>query len=140
MSLNLATGVFTRWNDAGLDTSIDSLFWADTAPEGDVLPRAVYDIPSDDEVGLSRGSMVHIARLRFKTWEATPELVAGHNDSIQSDFHNGDKAATNPLTMSGGTVTHCLFKSKTTVEEDPEVYMGVIDFEIQYTEANTVPG
>lgn len=140
MSLNLATAVYTRWNNASLDNTVSTVYWGETAPEGDDLPRAVYEIASDDNSGLSRGSLMHTVRLRFKTWNASPELVSGYNRLIFNAFHNAHNAGTNPLTMSGGTVQHCLYQSETTEEEDTEVYMGIVDFEVKYEEQNTTPG
>ena len=140
MSANLATGVFTRWNDASLDTSVDTLYWGETAPEGDTLPRAVYNLTADDSQGLSRGSLIHLTRLRVQTWDETMELVSGYNDSIKAVFHNADKAVTSPLSMSGANITHCLYRTATVVQEDEGVYMGVIEFEIQWQETNAIPG
>jgi len=139
MSLNLATAVYTRWNDTSLDTTVSTVYWGETAPEGDDLPRAVYEIASDDNTGMSVGSLMHTVRLRFKTWDASPELVSGYNRLIFNAFHNAHNAGTNPLTMSGGTVQHCLYQSETTEEEDTEVYMGIVDFEVKYEEQNTTP-
>ena len=137
--LNLATAIYTRWSDAGLNSSVTTLYWGDAAPEGTAMPRAVYEIPSDDKSDLSRGSMIHIVRLRFKAWNETPELVTGYINSIQSKFHNSEKAATSPLNMSGGNINSCLYATSGVIQEDEEAYMGVVDFDIQWQETNSIP-
>ena len=139
MSLNLATAIHTRWGDAGLTSSVATLYWGETAPEGTSMPRAVYEIVSDDKGDLSKGSMIHVVRLRFKAWNETPELAKGYLDSIQSGFHNSEQAATNPLNMIDGNINSCLYATSGVIQEDEEAYMGVIDFDIQWQETNSIP-
>ena len=141
MSQSIATAVLTRWDAVGLDTTVDTLYWASKAPESDVLPRVVFQLTTINRRTLTRGSLMKTGRLRFQMWGKTPELVQGYIDAIQPLFHNSDKAATDPLvsTADDTNITECLYADSANMEEDDNVYQGVIEFDIEWQETNTVP-
>lgn len=139
MSLTLATGIYTRWNDAGLDTSVGTLHWGTTAPESDTLPRSVYTIPSDKADALTRGTQIRTATVRFQIWAATPELAAAYGDSVKAAFHNADAAGTSPLDMTGGEIIECLTSQRSVEQEEESVYQQVVEFVVRYTEVNSTP-
>lgn len=138
MSTAFATAIATRWDDAGLTTSVDVLNWGQTTDESNTVPRAVYQF-TKPRPSLSRGSKVYMSVVTFQTWDRTMDAVSGYNDSIEAAFHNGHAAATNPLAISGANVQHCIVMDSTAMEEETDMYQGVIMFEVQWSETNSVP-
>jgi hypothetical protein len=109
----ISVSVYNRWNNASLDSSIAKLYPAGDSPtamkntsgspEGSSVPRAEYflNISAPEK---TRGSRRYTAIVVFDVWGTTKEGVDGYISSIYDAFVNSDSAASNPMTMTGGTI------------------------------------
>ena len=148
MSLQtLKVGIFTRWNDASLDTSIATLYPGDTdqsraaaagSPESTAKPRAQYHVSESPPVSKTRASRVLQGAVLFSVWGSTSEAVDGYLTSISTAFINADQAGT-PLAISGATVLDVNDSGSSNMKEDDDTHRGDITFIIDYRIENVVP-
>ena len=146
----LAAGIYSRWNDASLDTSIAKLFrgnWSlmgvDSTPESDGnkdLPRASFGLGPDTVYEDAIEYSIRIAELRFKVWHTDLVALEGFLDTIESNMNDADRAGTNPLVISEGTVMDVRFEGREAYKApDKNVYAGYVDFTLMWKKARTTP-
>lgn len=143
MTTEIADAVKSRWDDAGLDTSIATLYVGDeeSNPEGTSLPRAEYILLEDGEGLRSRGTREIRQPLRFMVWGTNSKTTRGYVDSIESQFVNSEIAATNPLTIASsvGTILGVNYVGKGSVRVEEDIYEGVVNLSIHWSKPNAVP-
>ena len=147
MTTEIADAVKSRWDDAGLDVSIATLYVgsedddSESSPEGTLLPRAEYVLPQDSEGRRSRGWVEIFQPLRFRVWGTNSRTVRGFVDSIESKFVNSEIATANPLSIASsvGTVHGVNRVGKASQEEDEGIYGGVVNLSVHWSKPNAVP-
>lgn len=107
----LMTAVLTRWNAAGLNSSLGLLYPAGEgrastrnvggAPETDDLPRFEYMVIKPPAQQKSRNSRITQASAVFHLWGKTALLSSGYVSSVWSAFTNADEA---PMSLSNGDI------------------------------------
>lgn len=112
--------IVTRWNDAGLDSSIAALYPAGDAniktiandigqnragsPEGTAKPRAEYTVIQGAPLARSRNSRLYQPIATIHVRGTTAVQVADFVEAIGAAFINSEAADTDPLTTSTGDV------------------------------------
>lgn len=143
MTTEIADAVKSRWDDAGLDVSIATLYVGDeeSNPEGVTLPRAEYVLPDDGEGRRSRGTREIFQPLRFMVWGTLSKTVRGYVDSIESAFVNAEDAATNPFSIASsvGKIMGVNYVGKGSIKVDEAIYEGVVNLSIHWSKPNAVP-
>jgi hypothetical protein len=147
--MNIGAGVYSRWNNAGLDSSIcdlrkahpSSLEYGSTAENEDdpELPRAEYCLlpasPSEHAVGAT----LRMCTLVIKMWFSDEDDLETALDLTELMYDNCESAATSPLTVAGGNVTRVQFSGRESGPVNENVYLGTVEFEIEVQRANTTP-
>jgi len=147
--MKIGAGVYSRWNNAGLDSSICPI--AQTSPmanaygstaENDTgagLPRAEYLIESEPASGHTVAYTLREALLTINIYHNSSNDLETALDLVEQTFDNCDRAVTNPLTVSGGTVVRVQYKDRTSGPVNEKVYLGTVEFEIEVQRQNTIP-
>lgn len=147
--MRIGAGVYDRWNDASLDTSICAI--AQTHPmanaygptaENDTdatLPRAEYLIESEPPNEHTVAYTLREAALTINVYHNDSDALEVALDLVETTYDNCHKAGTNPLTVSGGTVIRCQYKDRTSGPVNQNVYLGTVEFEIEVQRQNTIP-
>jgi len=146
----LGKGIYDRWNDASLDTSIAKLYrgnWglmgADSTPESDAnkdMPRAEYGLGPDTVYEDAVEYSIRITEVRFKVWHTDLVALEGFLDTIESNINDSDRAGTNPLVISEGDVIDVRFEGREAYKlPDKNVYAGYVDFTLMWKKARTTP-
>lgn len=147
--MKIGAGVYSRWNDAGLDSSICAL--ACTSPmanmygstaENDTdagLPRAEYMIEGEPPSEHTVAYTLRTATLTINLYHNSSDDAEDALDLIEQTFDNCHIAGTNPLTVSGGTVIRCQYKDRISGPVNENVYLGTVEFEIEVQRQNTIP-
>lgn len=143
MSKAFADAIYDRWGDAGLTSSVGALDPGDTesAPEGTELPRVHYEIDGRGGISRSRGSRIKTSNVRITVWnDGTWEDLWTRVDAIESAFVNSENAGTNPLNMSGGDILDVeLVEPSSVLKVDSDVYMGIVQLNVNWRVANSTP-
>ena len=141
-SATIEDALVTRWNALGLNTSIATLYPGDwgAAPESSAtLPRAEYETPADTLESQSRGSEVIEQIVQFKVWGMVRSTVRSNITTILSQFVNGDRAATNPMSLSTGTILNIDRVYGTVQKVDDKLFEGTCEIMIRWRRVATVP-
>lgn len=143
MSKSLADAIVDRWSDAGLTASVGTLYPGDTesSPEGTALPRVNYEIDGRGGITRSRGSRIKTSNVRITVWnDGTNADLWTRVDAIETAFVNSENAGTNPLNMSGGTILDVeLAEPSSVLKVDTDVYMGIVQLNVNWRVANSTP-
>lgn len=143
MSLAIREAVYSRWNAAGLDTSIAPLYAGDesASPEGSALPRAQYALPDDSQRARSRGSRELLQTLRFQVWATGDRTAQEYVDLIEASYVNSETAQSDPFAVaaSAGTILDVRYRGQAVVQEDEAVFQGVLDLEVQWVKPISGP-
>jgi len=144
----LSVAVYNRWNDAGLNSSIAKLYPAGDSPgakagttgtpESTSKPRAEYTL-SLSPPQKTRGSRRYSGSLFISVWGDTKEGVDAYISSIYDAFVNSESAASNPLSISNGTVLIVDDGSSDVNKVDDNTFRGNYVFEIGINVANSTP-
>lgn len=144
----LSVGIYNRWNDAGLDSSVAKLYPAGDSPgtkmnefgtpEGTAKPRAEYFLVLS-EPQKTRGSRRYTGTVLFSVWGDTKEEVDGYVTSIYNAFVNSDDAASNPLTISNGSVLEVSDGSSSSLKVDDDTFRGDQTIQISINVPNSTP-
>ena len=147
--MKIGAGVYSRWNAAGLDSSIceishispaASMYGSTAENETDAgLPRAEYMIEGEPPSEHTVGYTLRTAFLTINIYHNDSDDLEDALDLVQQTFDNCHKAGTNPLTVSGGTVIRCQYKDRTSGPVNENVYLGTVEFEIEVQRQNTIP-
>jgi hypothetical protein len=136
MTLAIHEAVVRRWNDAGLDSAVASLYpgerWA--APESMPLPRAGYSLSGDMLRNQSRGSRELVQPVRLVVWGLSDAFVAGSLESIAAAFLDSQSAAVNPLSLpaEAGSILSVEYGGRSVVQQDETLFQGVLEINIQW--------
>ena len=146
---DLTDGIYSRWNDAGLDTSICDLFWvhpmADaygSTPEDDAnkaLPRAEYSLADESPNEYCVDYILRIAQLKFNLWFDDDSNLETALDLIESIYDNSEKAGTDPLAVATGTVIRVQWIDRESGPIDENLYAGSVEFEVEWQKTVSVP-
>jgi len=150
MSLKtLSIGIFDRWNNASLNSSIATLYPGGDgesssqnktgAPESATLPRAEYYVIFPRQNIKTRGSRVYNASAMITVRGVTKELVDNYISLISDAFLNSDEAGTSPLVMSNGSVLEVDDGGAFVTKVDDALFEGVQTILIQCRINNAVP-
>ncbi len=143
MTTEIADAVKSRWDNAGLDVSIATLYVGDeeSSPEGASLPRTEYVLLEDREGLRSRGSREIQQPLRFTVWSTNSRTTRDFLDSIESSFVNSEIATTNVFSVSSsvGKILGVNYVGKTSIKVDEGIYEGVMNLSIHWSKPNAVP-
>ena len=143
MTTEIADAVKSRWDDAGLDVSIATLYVGDdeSSPEGTSLPRAEYILLDDSPGRRSRGSREMFQPLRFMVWGTNSRTTRGYVDSIESSFVNSEIAITNPFSIASsvGKILGVNHVGKGSVKVEEGIYEGVVNLSVHWSKPNAVP-
>ena len=143
MTTEIADAVKSRWDDAGLDVSIATLYVGDeeSSPEGESLPRAEYILLQDREGRRSRGTREMFQPLRFNVWGTNSRTTRGFVDSIESSFVNSEIATTNPFSIASsvGTILGVNHVGKGSVKVEEGIYEGVVNLSVHWSKPNAIP-
>ena len=143
MSLALSQAIYRRWNDANLDGAIAQLFFGDrdAAPESTPLPRAQYSLAIDRPRVRSRVSIEVIQPVRFLVWASTDSAVTGYLDAIENAYQNCEAAHTSPLSLiaDDGTILSVDSAGRTVLQENEQVFRGILQIDVQWIKRNARP-
>lgn len=151
MSREIAKAVFDRWNNAGLDVSIATLYaGAKTArsqhnvagpPAETDLPRAEYSLEPDNVNNVSRGSRIKRQPIRFQVWYRRHKDAGDAVDLIEGAYVNSEQAGTSPLVLpaSAGVILGVEDDSGSVHKQDDEVFQGVKTIVVLWRKNNTIP-
>ena len=146
--MSLSAAVYSRWNDAGLGASICDLFRAHPSnvfagtPEDDddaTLPRAEFSLSGDNPVENTVGHTIRRSVLEFRVWHSSGTGLETALDLIESIYDNSNRAATNPLSISNGSVVLVQFVGRESGPVDKELFEGSVEFEIEWQKQFSVP-
>lgn len=145
----LLAGIYSRWNDAGLDDSIAELYPAGEgsgraqnvggAPVATDIPRAEYYVSISPPSVKTRGSRVRQAIAVVQLWGRSTAITAGYVSSVHDAFVNSDDAGISPLAIAGGTVLQVDDAGSFVGKVDDNVFLGQQTLLIDYRIANSVP-
>jgi hypothetical protein len=147
--MKIGAGVYSRWNNAGLDSSICAI--AQTSPmanaygstaENDTgagLPRAEYMLEGEPASWHTVSYTLREAHLTINVYHNDSDALETALDLIEQNFDNCHNAGTNPLAVSGGTVIRCQYMDRTSGPVNENVYLGTVEFEIEVQRQNTTP-
>ena len=141
MTTAVDEAIQTRWQDGNLHTSIAKLYpgSVDAAPEGTVLPRAVYELPDEEVEYRSRDSRVVLQQVIFSVIGIGHRTVSGYVDSIESVIVSSQVAGSNPRAISGGTVMDVRFTSRSVSNLEKNIFDGRLVIVIQWRRGNAAP-
>lgn len=145
----IISGTLTRWNDASLDTSICDLFRTHpmanaygSTPEMDdnkALPRAEFSISNDEPNDHAVGYTLRTSMLKFNVWHSNDVSLETALDLIESTYDNSQKASTNPFVATSGSVIRVQFAGRESGPVDENVYLGTVEFEVEWQKTFSVP-
>lgn len=148
-SQNLSIAFYTRWNNAGLDSSVAELYPGGQgvsssqnkggAPVNTAKPRAEYFVIDPAPNAKSRGSRLHMATVMVTVVGTTKDLVDEYIDLIHAAFINADEAATNPMTLSSGNVMEVDDGGSVVEKVDDDTFEGTKTILIRYSIQNAIP-
>lgn len=150
--MSLPAAVVTRWDAAGLDSSVAPLYRANpafaefgAAPEDlatSTLPRAEFFIRDDSPVEHTVAYRIRSAFLTIRVYHSNEETLETLLTSIEDNFDNAENAGTNPFSLptAFGTVNCIDFAGGREVHPvDEGIFLGTLEFQIRWTKARTTP-
>jgi hypothetical protein len=146
---NLTEAVYSRWNDASLDTSICDLFWVHpmasaygSTPEDDAskaMPRAEFSLNDESPEDHTVGHTLRVVVIKFNLWYADDVALETALDLIETTYDNSEKAGTNPLALSNGTAIRVQWLGRESGPLDENVYAGSVEFELEWQKSFNIP-
>lgn len=146
----LSIGIYTRWNDASLNSSIAPLYAAGDTPQsgrnstgtpaGNNVPRAEYTVAVPAASSKTRGTRVYQGVANITVHGRGKATVDGYIKSIYDTFLNSEEAATNPFTMTSCSVLEVEDGGGSVLKVDDTVFRGEITLFVRYSVNNAVPG
>lgn len=147
--MSVTAAVLTRWNDAGLDSSICNLFRSHpnadaygSTPEDIAtknLPRAQFTVEGDLPVEHTVGKTLREHVVTFEVWHSGGEALETALDLIEATYDNSERAGTNPLSVSNGSVIRVQYSGRESGPVDKNVFLGSVEFEVEWQKDNSVP-
>lgn len=149
--MSLAAAVVTRWDAAGLNSSVAELYRAnpgmadfgampeDIASSG--LPRAEFFIIDDSPAVHTVGYRIRRATLTFRVYHTNDSTLETVLTSIEDNFDNAENAATGPMSLSAsfGELLCVDFQSRELHPVDEGIFMGTLDFSIHWQKSRITP-
>jgi hypothetical protein len=147
--MSVTAAILNRWNDASLDTSICAIFRTHpranaygSTPEDIAaknLPRAQFMVEGDIPVEHTVGKTLREHMVTFEVWHSDPAALETALDLIESTYDNSERAGTDPLTVSNGSVIRVQYSGRESGPVDENVFLGSVEFEVEWQKDNSVP-
>lgn len=147
--MSVTAAVLSRWNDTSLDTSICELFRSHpradmygSTPENIAtkdLPRAQFTVEGDLPVEHTVSKTIREHVVTFEVWHSSGVALETALDLIEATYDNSERAGTDPLSVSNGTVTRVQYSGRESGPVDENVFLGSVEFEVEWQKDNSVP-
>lgn len=147
--MSVTAAIVSRWNDASLDTSICQLFKAHaresmygSTPEDiatRALPRAQFTLEGDIPVGHTVSKTLREHIVTFEVWHSDDVALETALDLIEATYDNSERAGTDPLSVSNGTVIRVQYSGRESGPVNENVFLGSVEFEVEWQKDNSVP-
>lgn len=137
----LSQSIVTRWNDAGLNSSIKDL-WpgnpngpdemlkagatnmkADGGPANEVLPRARYSVMNAELVEMTAASKIYNQKFFIFLYSKQMSELNDFAELVMDAFENSQEATVDPFDLEEGCVVHLDW-----VERQDNVRYGEVKF------------
>mgnify|MGYP003330279523 CR=1 FL=1 len=155
--MTLQKAIVDRWNNAGLDESINSLWLgssegpehlikaggadlkSDGGPKNEKLPRARYVVLDHELLGTTASNKILKAPFFFFIYAKSPTDLATYTESIITAFENSHKLTTDPFEVDEGCIVHLDWVGTQQNTGYGEVLFSEIAFECIYTRPRIKP-
>lgn len=147
--MSVTAAVLARWNDTSLDSSICELFRSHPRADGygstpeDIatknLPRAQFTVEGDLPIEHTVGKIFREHIVTFEVWHSDGASLETALDLIEATYDNSERAGTNPLTVSNGSVIRVQYSGRESGPVDENVFLGSVEFEVEWQKDNSVP-
>jgi hypothetical protein len=147
--MSVTAAIVSRWNDTSLDTSICQLFKAHPRADGygstpediatKALPRAQFTLEGDLPIEHTVGKTIREHIVTFEIWHSDDTALETALDLIEATYDNSERAGTDPLSVSNGTVTRVQYSGRESGAVNENVFLGSVEFEVEWQKDNSVP-
>lgn len=147
--MSVTAAIVSRWNDASLDSSICDLFRIHpsnpdygSTPEDIAskdLPRAQFMVEGDVPVEHTVGKTLREHMVTFQIWHSSSSNLEIALDLIESTYDNSERAGTDPLSVSNGSVVRVQYSGRESGPVNENVFLGSVEFEVEWQKDNSVP-
>jgi hypothetical protein len=141
MLIDVQKAVVQRWNEAGLRTSITSLYPGGDSDrsnrEEEGSPTFAYAFPRADffvkerTSAISVGSYSKVVQVRFRIWHNNEQTLGGWMKDINDAYINMTETG---ITLDSGLLSGFRYEGGTLVKEDDNVFLGIAQFEADYSD------
>jgi hypothetical protein len=155
--MTMHRAIVDRWNNAGLDESIN-LLWlgspegpehlikaggsdlkSDGGPKNEKLPRARYVVLDQMELYRTSASKIMKAPFFFFLYSKSPADLGTYTEDVISAFENSDKFSENPFEIDEGCIVNLDWVGTQQNTGYGEVLFSEIAFECIYTRPRIKP-